>query len=59
MKTKQDWTYWHTIPNAIMASVPGHPFWMLAIHIMMETTREDYNPYSILYSSRGTLDRLL
>ncbi len=53
MVTNTDWTYWHSIPNAIMASAPGHPFWMLMAHIIMQTTIEDYSPWSIFYSNRG------
>jgi mannosyltransferase OCH1-like enzyme len=54
MDTNNDWTYWHSIPNAIMAGAPGHPFWMLLVRIIMETTTEDYSPWAFLYSGRGT-----
>ncbi|KAI9345624.1 nucleotide-diphospho-sugar transferase [Obelidium mucronatum] len=34
------WNYLHGLPNAWMASRPGHPFWLLCAKLMMEYTND-------------------
>ncbi len=42
----------HSIPNAIMASVPGHPFWIMALSYIADNFEKDWRPEDVSYKSK-------
>jgi mannosyltransferase OCH1-like enzyme len=37
-----DHNFGHSIPNALMASIPGHPFWIKVLEYISENYKKDW-----------------
>lgn len=42
----------HSIPNAFMASVPGHPLWMTALSYVADNFEKGWEAEDVLYKSK-------
>ena len=49
-----DWE--HSIPNALLASVPGHPFWINVLGQIQENLAKDLKVEAVCYMESNEID---